>query len=219
MKKLLFFIVLVIAGQTQLMGQEFGLGAKAGINFANLGGDEDEYDGKSKTGFHLGLVAEFMLTEKFGIQPEVLYSTQGTKIEESGTEFGMTYNFEATQDLDYVNVPILAKYYFTDALSLELGPQIGFLVKGEQEYTISLDGETESGKEDIKDYVKSTDFGLAAGLGYKFYGGLFVNARYILGLSSINDEDQGIDDGFDEDFISDSKIKNNVFQLSLGFMF
>lgn len=216
MKKLLLFIALAIAGQTYLSAQEFGLGAKAGVNFANIGGDD--YDGKSKTGFHVGLVAEFMLTDRFGIQPEVLYSTQGTKIEESGTEFGMSYNIEAKQNLDYINVPVLVKYYFTDALSLEFGPQIGFLVKGEQDYTMSFDGETESGKEDIKEYVKSTDFGLAAGLGYKFNGGLFVNARYVLGLSNINDENQEIDDILDE-FSSASKIKNNVFQISLGFMF
>lgn len=217
MKKLLLFIALAIMSQTHLKAQELNLGAKAGVNFANLGGDD--YEAKSKTGFHLGLVAEFMITERFGIQPEVLYSTQGTKIEESGSELGFDYDIKSQLDLDYVNVPILAKFYFTDALNLQLGPQIGFLVKGEQDYTVTMDDETESGKEDIKDYAKSTDFGLAAGLGYKFYGGLFVNARYVFGLSNITKDNQDVDDALGEEFSSDSKMKNNVFQISLGFMF
>lgn len=53
------------------------LGAKAGLNFSNLTGDDADLDGR--TSFHLGLIAEIMFSEKFGIQPEVLYSAQGAK--------------------------------------------------------------------------------------------------------------------------------------------
>ena len=214
MKKIFLILFVFLLSYGGVRAQEaFIFGIKGGVNFANLGGDFD-YDTKSKTGFHLGLVAEFPLTERFSLQPEVLYSSQGTKMDMSGTEFGMPYSMESTATLDYINVPVLAKFYVFEGLSLELGPQIGFLVKAEDEYSFSFDGETESGTDDIKEDLKSTDFGLAAGVGYKLTQGIFFNARYILGLSDI----QG-DEGFDGEFDEDVSIKNNVFQFSVGFMF
>ncbi len=51
------------------------------------------------------------------MQPELLLFFAGYKIEESDTD----YNFEAKTKLDYINVPIMAKYYIIDGLSAELG--------------------------------------------------------------------------------------------------
>lgn len=48
------------------------------------------------------------------------------------------------------------------------------------------------------------DFSLNAGLGLKVVGGLFVQARYGIGLTEISKE---------------ADFKNSVFQLSAGYMF
>lgn len=210
MKKLFFAVVLLIAGT--MNAQEFvEFGAKAGVNFASIGGDEmedlDELGGlDGKTGFHLGLVAEIPFGERFSFQPEVLYSSQGARKE--GTFEGVDFTYKRT--LDYINVPLLAKYYFTPNLNLQVGPQLGFLVKAEDEIEASFEGESESETYDLEDEVKGMDFALAAGLGYKMDMGLFFDARYNLGLSNIwDDEEEG----------SDFSQKNNVIQLSVGFMF
>lgn len=216
MKKL-FFIVAVFFLAGTLNAQEFvKFGAKAGVNFASLGGDEmEDFEDfgslEGRTGFHLGLVAEIPLGERFSFQPEVLYSSQGAKMEGSETFEGMTFSYSAKINLDYINVPLLAKYYVTPNLNIHAGPQIGFLVKSEAESELSFGGDSESDTEDLEDITKGMDFALAAGLGYKLEMGLFFDARYNLGLSNVWDnEGQDIDD-FSQ--------KNNVFQVSVGFMF
>ncbi len=167
--------------------QDINFGLKAGINLASLNGDDVE-DLDMVTGVHLGAVAEFGLTEKFSIQPEVIYSTQGA-----------SYDKE-TLKLDYINVPVLAKYYAFEGFSIEAGPQLGFNINSEYEY----DGETEDVEE-----VKTIDLAAALGVGYKLPMGVFFQARYNLGLSDAFEEVEGI------------KIdaKNNVFQFSVGYMF
>lgn len=202
MKKLFFVVVLLFAGVVN--AQQVNFGAKAGVNFASIGGDDtDDMDGK--TGFHLGLISEILFSEKFAFQPEILYSSQGAKGEYS--EEGVSV--EGKLNLDYINIPLLAKYFVTPNLNIHAGPQLGFLVGAEEEYTASFGGETESETIDLKDDTKGMDFALAAGLGYKLDMGLFFDARYNLGLSNIWDYE-------DED---DFSQQNNVIQLSVGFMF
>lgn len=208
MKKFLILAVAILFTGT-ISAQQVNFGAKAGVNFASIGGDEtEELDGK--TGFHLGLISEILFSEKFAFQPEILYSSQGAKAEGSETFEGVTASYEAKINLDYVNIPLLAKYYVSPNFNIHVGPQIGFLVKSEGEAEYTFMGESESETEDLKDVTKGMDFALAAGLGYKMDMGLFFDARYNLGLSNIWDY---------EDEEDDYSQKNNVFQFSIGFMF
>ena len=193
MKKLLLTAVFAVITIVSINAQEFG--AKAGVNFASLNGDED-FDGR--TSFFVGGVVEFEISESFSLQPELLYSSQGAK--SSFSEEG--FDFESTIKLDYLNIPLMAKYYVTEGLSIEAGPQVGFLLSAKAEY--KEDGESDS--EDIKDELKSVDFGLNFGLGYKLDSGLNFGARYNLGLSNVPDED-------------DFDLKNGVFQIAIGYFF
>lgn len=203
MRNLILASALMLCMCFAVNAQDISFGAKAGVNFASIGGDDTE-DVDSRTGFHVGVLAEFMLTEQFGIQPELLYSMQGAKGEYS--ESGIRLKEELK--LDYLNLPILAKYKVTPGFSLHLGPQVGFLLSAEDEIEFSMDGETVTETEDIKDFVSSVDFGLTGGLGYELDMGVFFNARYYLGLSNINEEGD-----------SDYSQQNNVIQLSVGYMF
>lgn len=135
-------------------------GIKAGLNFANLKGDDaDGYNGL--TSFHVGFVSEFRVFENLALQPELLYSTQGAEINDTKYELG------------YLSVPIMAKFYLNGKLSIQAGPQFGVLV---------------SESDDLSANDTNTfDFGLAGGLEYKIVGGLFVQGRYGVGLSDISD--------------------------------
>ena len=203
MKKLLLSVFVMVATSSFVSAQDISFGAKAGVNFASIGGDDTE-DVDSRTGFHVGVVSEIMFTEQFGLQPELLYSMQGAQNEAS--DMGLTVKQELK--LDYISLPILAKYKFTPGFSAHLGPQVGFLINAESEYEAKYDGLTERETEDIKDYMNNIDFGIAGGLGYELNMGVFVNARYYMGLSNI------FDDGD-----SDYSQHNNVLQLSVGYMF
>ena len=207
MKKLLLTAAVAVFGLTSINAQEITFGAKAGVNFSTIGGDETG-DVESKTGFHIGAVAEIMISDKFSVQPELLYSAQGSKEVYTEDFGGIDVKVEDKAKLDYINLPIMAKYYVTDGLSIEAGPQIGFLISSKLESEYTLDGETESNEIDIKEFTSGLDLGLGIGLGYKVDSGLNFSARYNLGLSNVNDFSG-----------SDLKNQNNVFQLSVGYMF
>jgi len=127
---------------------------------------------------------------------------------------GQTFNFseETNIKLDYINIPVLAKYYFNESLSLHAGPQIGFLISAEEEYEYSESGGGQSVSEsetiDAKDFYSSIDLGLALGAEYELDMGVFFGARYTLGLSNIIDTEE-----------DDFSVQNNVIQVSVGYKF
>ena len=180
--------MILIVPYTLVHGQDIQFGAKAGLNLATLGPDLN--DPATRTIFHLGAMAEVSISDQFSIQPELLYSAQGATDESDEDE---------VVKLDYIILPILAKYYVLENFSLEAGPQIGFLLNAEAED----DGETF----DLKENTKSTDLGFALGVGYKLENGLNFNLRYYFG-SDVNTIEEDSD-----------AIKNRVFQASIGFFF
>lgn len=166
MKKLIVMAILLIAGSTQ-MNAQLRLGIKGGVNFANVDGGPDGIDYKSKTGFHAGAVAEIGFGGNLAIQPELLYSSQGTKVEGAG-DF----------NLDYVSVPVLVKYYIvSDLLSIEAGPQFSFLVDDSND---AIDDIGNGGDN------KSFDFAVAGGIGLNITKNLFAQARYTIGLTEVS---------------------------------
>ena len=198
MKKILLSAVALMAFGLTTQAQEIKFGVKAGVNFATLGGDIE--DVSSRTGFHVGAVGEFMLSEQFSIQPELIYSMQGAKAEYNDGLFDV----EETAKYDYLNLPIMAKYYLMEGLSLHAGPQVGFLISSKGE----VESDEESFEGDIED-VASIDFGLAGGAEYELPIGLFFQARYYAGLSN----------AYDGEGSDDYKETNNVFSVSVGFKF
>ncbi|WP_456441474.1 porin family protein [Psychroserpens sp.] len=183
MKKLLFCLAIAVFGIANLNAQDIEFGVKGGLNFASISGDDIPESGII-TDFHFGVMAELPISDKFSFQPELLYSGQGYAIDRD------------IINLNYINVPLMAKYYLTKRLSVEAGPQIGFLISAKNESV------------DIKDQVKSFDFGANLGVSYKLDSGLNFGARYNFGLSNINDIS-----GFS------NKNQNGVVQVSIGYFF
>ncbi|WLD24487.1 porin family protein [Flavobacterium dauae] len=226
MKKITLTLLGLVAFSTSALAQqEVKFGPKAGVNFATVNGDDAD-DAKMLTGFHVGAFAEIKFNDKFAIQPEILYSAQGAKVEESGTDVVMgvpvTYNMEGKAKYDYINVPIMAKYYVIPSVAIEAGPYVGFLISAEAEYegTITAAGvtQTEKSTEDMKDYSNSIDFGVGIGASFNMDNGFFVGARYNLGLTKMGKEYTETIDG--TEYKSEAAdIKNGVIQVSVGYKF
>jgi len=184
--------------------QKAQFGFKGGLNVANQSFSGDGAPSpSSKVGFHVGGFVEIKVSDKFAIQPELLYSTQGSKFNEIVNYQGTDYKAEVTLKLSYINIPFMLKYYAADKFSLEAGPQIGFLTTAK----LAVKNQGNSNEQDIKDIFKSTDFGLNLGVGYEFAKNFSAGVRYNIGLTNI------VKDG------SGDEIKNNVFSLSLGCKF
>lgn len=191
MKKITLLAIFSIISIVGLHAQGVGFGVKAGVNFAN---QDFEADGISvspdgKTGFHFGAFASLMFSDKLGLQPEILYSTKGSEF-----DLGAAGSFET--DLNYLEIPILLRFQPIEILSIHAGPQFGILASAEQ------DGE------DIKDSLKGSDLSLAVGSQVELPLGFVGGARYVLGLSDINDDSS-----------SNTEVKNRTFQLFVGWKF
>src|SRR5690554_3793689 len=187
MKKLLLIVALGLFTFTTVEAQEFRMGAKLGLNVASLGGDT--YGNLSlgaRTSFHIGGLVEIPLMGNFAIQPELLYSSEGA----DWSTFGSSYDFK----LDYIRIPVLAKYYFIEGLSAELGPNFGVLVSAKQDDV------------DVKDGMNGFDVGLGVGASYRLNMGVFFSLRYNKGFMNVNDSDA-------------IKQQTNVFQVSAGYSF
>lgn len=201
MKKTFLLVAIAIIGfGASSNAQEFwNFGVKGGVNFTNMTSSGFE-DNNSRTGFHLGVLAEIPVSERFSVQPEVLYSAQGT---EATRIFGGE-RIEGEYQLDYVQVPVIAKFYLLDGLALEAGPSFNFLAEEEYDFEDNnLDLETDS------EFASTFELGGAVGASYKFNNGFFLNGRYVLGFT----------DAFDSDNFDDDAIKNNGIQLGVGFQF
>ncbi len=197
MKKTFLLVAIAIFGLgTSANAQEYwNFGIKGGANFTNMSSDGFE-DTNSRTGFHVGLLAEIPVSDRFSVQPEVLYSTQGTEAD--------GWLGDGEYQIDYVQVPLIAKFYVVDGLAIEAGPSFNFKV--EEEYDVE-DGPVNF--ESDSDYASSFEFGGGLGLSYKFNNGFFLNGRYTQGFTNVYDSDD-----FDDD-----AVKNNGIQVGLGFQF
>lgn len=174
--------------------QKTRFGVKGGLNISTVvGGDVD--DTKALVGFHVGGFAEIHVVQRFFIQPELLFSAQGTKVD-------LPLGNDLDIKLNYLNIPVLAKYYIVDKkFSVEAGPQLGILLSAK------ADGEN------VKDNLRSADLGFNLGAGYNFTDNLSVGLRYTIGLSPLSDKDiDNSDDYYDS-------AKNSNLALSLAYKF
>ena len=164
MKKLIFTLAL-LSGPAFIFAQGVGVGIKAGANFSNY--STDDYSTSSVTKYHVGAYVNINFSDKWGVRPEVLWSSQGCKIKGVG-DF----------DTDYVIVPIMLRWNPIDLIFIEAGPQFNFLTNAEWE-----------GDPAIEDKLKSNTTGAAFGAGVKLPLGFNGGLRYIVGLSDLSDVD------------------------------
>jgi hypothetical protein len=170
--------------------QSSGFGLKGGLNVSHLNNSNGTEMG-SKLGFHAGVLAHVHLSPQIAIQPEVVYSSQGTKYTVADGEHEL--------GLGYINIPVQLQYMFNNGFRLQTGPQLGFLA--------SVKDKTRGAETGIftSDDFKAIDFSWSVGLGYLSTSGLGIDGRYNFGMSDIND-------------FGTNSLKNSVFQVGLFYM-
>jgi len=185
MKKTKILLVALLLVSMSGFAQKFQFGVKAGANFSNFNGTFEDVTTKTLVGFHAGAFTSFFIGNHFAIQPEVLISTQGAKIESAGEK----QDFKLT----YLTIPVMAKFEFNGGFYLETGPEAGINISG-----------GDFGDRKVKDVTEGADFLWGFGLGYHAPFGLGIGARYNLGLSKIGNAN-----------FSDPNFKNSVIQVGL----
>ncbi|MEY4929497.1 MAG: hypothetical protein RI909_221 [Bacteroidota bacterium] len=171
MKHYLIGVIAAMMITGTAMAQHNNFGIKGGLNAYNVYSD-DNSSADTKMGYHFGLISHIHLGNQFAIQPELIYSTQGSQYTIGSTT--------AKLNLNYVNVPLLFQYMFDNGFRLMAGPQLGFLV--------SAKTEIDNTKTDVKDNLKKMEVAFGIGASYVHPpSGFGVDARYNFGLTNIND--------------------------------
>lgn len=192
MKKLIILsialiITVSVSAQSIISERGFNWGVKGGLNATSLSND---FNLNTKASFYAGAYAKLFITENWAIQSEIVYSRQGAQDEVN--------ELKILQRINYINIPILAKYYIVKKLSVEVGPQLG----------IKLDSESKFDDYKLKnsEAFTSVDLSLAIGASYYIMNNISVNVRCNIGLTNILTN-------------KSYSSTNNVFQLGLSYAF
>ena len=174
---------------------KLGIGVKAGLNFATVSKGDLKNAPDARSSFYFGVNYEIpIIKDVFSVQPELIYSRQG---------FEKKYNFleerhTSRYKVDYISVPIIARYYVVRGFSLEAGPQFSYKVGSH------FDRDESDSELEVLSKPNDIDFGFILGLTFQFESGFFVSGRYNRGFMEI---------------IDNSDAKNTVIQLGVGYKF
>lgn len=189
---------------------------KIGLNLANLTNvkvisnsfTNETESGNLKGDFAIGVEAEYGVAKKFSVAAGILYSRQGTDFGTlkiyGGPDGSVSEGWDKNErNLDYLNIPIVANFYFAKGWAVKAGIQPGFLLSAKAK----IDGvaSTENVDKDIKDECKTFDLSIPLGLSYEYEKAVF-DLRYNLGLTKVNKN-------------GDDSNKNSVIQFTVGYKF
>ncbi|HNB80939.1 MAG TPA: outer membrane beta-barrel protein [Chitinophagaceae bacterium] len=209
---LLFVIVMSLQGSArEKFGIDFGIGAKAGLNFNKVVGSE--WKDQFSTDPHAGLFA-FVNTLRLGIQAEVFWSQSHITTDSSFYGLYHQYYNQLSDSLKNgkfqfttISIPLLVNLKLAQFLWLQGGPQ----------YTASVSTSDENHllKSGI-DIVKANNFNLLGGLWFEFgrrSSAIRLNAgiRYISGINSMSNMQTVTGDK--------QEWKNQMIQIHAGFNF
>ncbi len=190
MKKISLLTLLVMAGFV-MQAQNASFGLKGGLNLATWSNSNPDITYSNRVGFHAGLFSQINVSPYFAVQPEVVYSSQGTKYNDVA---GREHNLQ----LNYINIPVMLQAKVGGGWYAQAGPQVGFLAGTKDKVN-----DVETGFFNSSDF-KKTDVAVGFGLGYSSPSALGIDARYNLGLTDIN-----VGGG--------NRLKNNVLQVGLTY--
>ena len=179
----LFFLL----SPSKIRSQETRFGVKAGLNYSSIVGDLTDGITFRFSG-HGGVFLEIEFSEKFAFRPELLYSSQGFQF--SSDLFAIDGNdptdgnkFRTNVQLNYLTVPLVAKFSLNERYSVEFGPQFGFLLNQVTKIKNLDEGDDSpsNGRSTISGNFQS-DYGMAVGLGIRLNEQFSVSPRFYLGL-------------------------------------
>ncbi len=191
---------LLVLPRPSMAGVQFGV--KVGGNLARITGPD--FDGaplKDRIGVVGGVFLAFNLGPFITIQPEVLYTMKGVRMEETVGDVTFSEKIYG----DYIEIPLLLKLRIpTGSISpvVFAGPAVGF----------KLSEKFEMNGESVPDttLLKDNDYGAIFGAGLDFGRHLMLDVRYSMGLQKVFKVIEGE---------TPIDVKNGVWSASVGIAF
>lgn len=172
MKKLLVSAVLLLV----MEGLFAQLGINAGLNLSNVNKNGNNLsDHKMKVGFHVGASYLIPVSDVFLVQPDIMYSQEGSQASDFDSKFNM----------DFVFLSVLARYNIKNGLYAATGPGYGYLLSSKEKY--------DGGINDWMDFQKRSNLIWSLMGGYDLKNNLGFYIRYNHGLLSLFKYDENGD--------------------------
>ena len=180
----LALVALSLASNAWALTPEFGV--IAGMNLAKLNIEGRDH-GELRTAFAAGGAFDLGLNDRFGVRIEPSFLSRGGKASQRNAYWGSVDG--AVFQLDYLAVPVLARYNLTaESIHPYVLGGLGFNFATSQKAKLTAGPNHET--VDLGDVYSPFDLTLDLGLGYNFPAAsnrLTVDARVAIGLLNIND--------------------------------
>ncbi|KAA5821487.1 PorT family protein [Algibacter amylolyticus] len=155
-------------------GIKFGI--RAGYTISHLDfKDEPSFSNEHRNSLYVGFLANMGISRTLSIVPEIQFSAEGANKEEL--------------HLDYIQMPILFRFRFSEKFHAGIGPQVGWKVQK------------------VDDGMKNMGYSAVIGADYKINYAIVVDVRYNYGIRNVFDDNLGIE------------AKNRNIQLGVGYKF
>jgi len=187
------------------------IGLKAGINFANVT-KVSSINNESQSGFHAGIFFAPQSKSIIGSRTELLYSRQGYSYS-SGSNTGNV-------NLDYITLPQYMSIRITKFLDIQLGMHMAYLVNAKADSSNNSMSTGNASVDKMMSYYNRFDYGFGGGVEIHPLAGLLIGARINIGLNSVYKSYEDVSSsGTPPSFVPKVDVKNNLFQLSAGWIF
>jgi len=186
--------------------QRWSIGPRVGANFANQMGFVAST--KWLTGWSAGGFIMYSDINHFGVSGDILYSQKGARF---GGALPNGRPFAYTQRINYLEVPILGRYFLTLSGKFRpnvfIGPAVAFKLgakqKNREENGIALP------ETDNSDQYRPADLGVVGGVALNFEVAkgkrILIDARYTYGLADVT--------------LAGNRIRNAAATLHLSYGF
>ncbi|MDX5347564.1 MAG: PorT family protein [Hymenobacteraceae bacterium] len=144
-----------------------------------FGAVASQVDGDNLAGFHKpGLVfggsSAFLFTDKFSLQPEILYIQKGSKTTNK-------HDYYLKYRLNYISIPVIAQYKFHEKFTAQGGLSADYLISARKNEGFDF-------FEPVDEGFKKIDVNAIGAVEYKLSDNFGLNLRYrysVRGISSI----------------------------------
>ncbi len=197
MKNYRIIFVFVLFSSIAFAQTKKSFGLRLGVNYSNISNTGLD----ARIGGNGALFFEARFSDKYALQPELMFSSQGGKASNTTNE---------DLRIDYLSVGLANKFFIIPNAGLHLVAGPSFDMDFENNPIRLINGNNDSN-------VTPFDLSVFGGIGYEFPFGLILEARYKQGLIEI--------DLFDFDIFSDSTDRdrneafNGTFQYSIAYKF
>ena len=213
------FLLLFVSLSTTYAQQRFSAGPRLGLNLSNYWGNADGM--KFKPGVVAGAFLMYSSLNHFGISADVLYAQRGTKFSRTVTTIqGNPTTTSFTQRVNYLEIPVVARYFLTLSGNFRpnvfIGPSLAIKLNAKR-----VDGEINGVSTAVVNGENSNDFkdlDLGATGGFQLNWGagnrqrFLIDARYNLGLSNVQTDLPNL-------WGRRNSLQNSTITLTLGYGF